>query len=187
MAIHLLRDWLAQQVQDGRRNVDQGRIVQPFAGRYIRTPGDEDAVHAMAAGDCALGHLCLCQLARCLLPDIRAMRLEHIRIVSLYDQVGEALQVRPVEQLLAPPNLADRFSAGLRIHQIGQFGDDPITQRLVLGARLDDALRIAAAEVDPDIAAQLLAVGACGSSPHPGRMSQRPAVCAGYPATGGAA
>lgn len=51
-----------------------------------------------------------------------------------------------------PPDPTNGPAAGGSIGQRGQCGDDLIAERLVLRARLDDAVRVPAGQVDPDVA-----------------------------------
>ena len=68
-------------------------------------------------------------------------------------QIGEPLARESC--MSARSDFANQRPFRLRIHEVGERGAELIEQRLVLGARRDDALRLAPAQVDADVALEI--------------------------------
>ena len=102
----------AGRLEDRRGHVDQGSALHLTARPDVGSPGDENAVGAVAAGDGDLGQLAGRQLAGRVCAPVGAVGLEHVRVFRLHEEVGEAFQVGTVEQLFPPPYSTNRAGAG---------------------------------------------------------------------------
>src|SRR6266508_5024410 len=156
--VHVLRDGHLQEGENRRRHVHDPRFAQVRAGRGTRPLDHQHAVVPVAPRPAH--HI----LGDARLPPVQALNgllslggitgPAQVRVAPVQPppdhEIGRLLYPGPVVDLLPPPRMFHHGVPGLGIAPAPERFDERVPERLVLGSGLDDAVGLAALEVDPD-------------------------------------